>query len=110
MSVSYQTLKAMSEEDLVDRYDEQAGWTAESLELYAEELRHREICRLLKSIRADSVRSGEPGVGMIDELCSSLLELLEAPSPEAKKRAKVLHDRARRFLESEGHESQSLSD
>ena len=97
MSVSYQTLKAMSEADLVDRYNEQAGWTAESLELYAEELRHREICGLLNSMRADLARPGGVGVKMIDELCSSLLELLEAPSPEAKKRARVLHDRARRL-------------
>lgn len=90
----------MSEEDLVDRYNTQAGWTAESLEFYAEELRHREICRLLKAIRADL--SGQPGarVKMIDELRSSLLELLEARSPKAEKRAKALCDRARRFLES----------
>ena len=37
---------------------------------------------------------------MIDELRSSLLELLEARSPKTEKRAKALCDCARRFLES----------
>lgn len=100
MSVSYETLKAMSEEDLVDRYNTQAGWTAESLDLYAEELRHRELCGLLKAMHADLGAQAEAEMRMIAALCLSLLELLESRSPEAEKRAKALYDRATRFLES----------
>lgn len=100
MSVTYQTLKAMSEEDLVDRYNTQAGWTAESLDLFAEELRHRELCGLLQAMRADLAARAEAEMRMIDALCFCLLELLESRSPGAEKRAKALYDRAARFLES----------
>lgn len=110
MSVSYETLKGMSEQELIDRYNEQAGWTAGSLDLYAEELRHREICGLLNALRADLARPGENGAKIIDQLCSSLLELLELPTPEAKERAKALHNRARRLLESARRGSQPLSE
>ncbi len=110
MSVSYETLKTMSEQELVDRYNDQAGWTAESLESYGEELRHREICGLLKALRAELASPGETGARMIDQLCSSLLELLESPSSDAKERAKAIHNRARRFLELAGHGNRPLSE
>ena len=51
MTISNLSLKSLSEDELIDRYNSQAQFTVGSLDLYLEELRHREICGLLEALR-----------------------------------------------------------
>ena len=41
MAVSYEKLKSMTTEELIEGYNGQAGYVAGSLDYYVDELRHR---------------------------------------------------------------------
>lgn len=56
MAVSYEKLKSMTTEELIEGYNDQAGYVAGSLDYYLDELRHREVCALLKTLHKDLVQ------------------------------------------------------
>ena len=70
MAEKYGNLKALSNEQLIDRYNEQAYYTGPSAEFYLEEIRHRELCRLLEARRDIPHRTDR-----VDQ-CLELIELL----------------------------------
>ena len=56
MAVSYEKLKSMTTEELIEGYNGQAAYVAGSLNYYVDELRHREVCALLKILHNDLVQ------------------------------------------------------
>lgn len=56
MAVSYEKLKSMTTEELIEGYNGQARYVAGSLDYYVDELRHREVCVLLRTLHRDLVR------------------------------------------------------
>jgi len=101
----YGVLKGLSNEQLIDRYNEQAHYTGTSAEFYLEELRHRELCRLLEG-RLDD-RSGTENV----ESCLEMIELLSkwlerliesSPSipPDMRRNTTKARDQAELFVDS----------
>ena len=100
MSEAYETLKSLSEAELIDRYNSQAQFTVGSLDLYLEELRHREICGLLEALRGGLAESSkiESCLEMIELLRKGLLHVLESAQsvpPDVRSRAMLLGDRAK---------------
>lgn len=55
MAVSYEKLKSMTTEELIEGYNDQAGYVAGSLDYYVNEIRHREVCALLRTLHQDLV-------------------------------------------------------
>ena len=56
MAVSYEKLKSMTTEELIEGYNGQAGYVAGSLDYYVDGLRHREVCALLRTLHLDLVQ------------------------------------------------------
>ena len=56
MAVSYERLKSMTTEELIEGYNSQAVYVAGSLNYYVDELRHREVSELLQTLHRDLVR------------------------------------------------------
>ena len=53
MAVSYEKLKSMTTEELIEGYNGEARYVSGSLDYYIEELRHREVCTLLRTLHQD---------------------------------------------------------
>jgi len=101
----YGVRKGLSNEQLIDRYNEQAHYTGASADFYREELRHRELCRLLEARLGN--RSGNRNV----ELCLEMIELLSewlrrviesSPSipPDMQRNTSEARDHAELFVDS----------
>ena len=105
MAEKYGVLKGLSNEQLIDRYNEQAHYTGASADFYLEELRHRELCRLLEAYRGDRSWTGnvESCLEMIELLSEWLQRVIES-SPsiplEMRRNTTRARDQAELFVDS----------